>query len=179
MIVVLALLAGLVQAEAEKVPEPAFLLSGHYAERTGEGGSACGAAGQVRTLDIYLLARPPHYRSANTGLIEGDLSSDGFAFTLTGADMEPMAEGSQSVSLRGGRIHTVGIYESGISSGMLTGQFTAQLVRLDSGDLMLESAGFEPRGVGRAETYVRDGRLPDGTRLRRFERCSTDPQIGR
>ena len=48
-------------------------ISGRYAELQASGVSGCNTAGVPRTLDIHILAEPPHYRSANIGEMAYDL----------------------------------------------------------------------------------------------------------
>lgn len=150
-------------------------ISGRYAELQASGVSGCNTAGVPRTLDIHILAEPPHYRSANIGEMAYDLGegdAPGGSFTVAGQpDRKALADGSWRVSIGGGWVHTAGRYVDGITDGQLRGRVEVELDRLADGTLRLVSITRAERQNDEGVPVVTDGRLPDGTELRPFSRC--------
>tara|TARA_A100001391_G_C4982588_1_gene255746 strand:- start:16 stop:564 length:549 start_codon:yes stop_codon:yes gene_type:complete len=177
MMLAMTLAASLAQAWTGGLPDkPAGPeISGRYAELQASGVSGCNTAGVPRTLDIHILAAPPHDRSANIGEMAYDLGegdAPGGSFTVAGQpERTVQADGSWRVSIGGGWVHTAGRYVDGTTDGQLRGRVEVELDRLADGTLRLVSITETERRNGAGTPVVTDGRLPDGTELRPFARC--------
>jgi len=148
-------------------------ISGRYAELQASGASGCNTAGTPLTLDIRILAAPPHYRSANIGEAAYNLGPGrGGSFTVAGQPRRTAhADGAERIAFAGGWIHSAGRYVDGISDGQLRGLVVVTLDRLPDGRLRVIAIERSERQNGTGTPVVADGRLDDGTHLREFERC--------
>ncbi len=149
-------------------------LNGVYAELQASGHTGCNTAGIPRSLDIRVLSSPPHARSANIGEFGARLGpGDSTGFVVAGVPvLEADADGGHTVSLGGGHVNTVGRHVDGITDGQLRGHYDVRMRRDADGRLWLLEMNYADRHPSRiTEILVEDGRLPDGTVLRAFERC--------
>lgn len=176
MILAMTLAASLAQSwMRQPVENPAGPdISGRFAELQADGTPSCDAPGRPRTLDIHILAEPPHYRSANIGEMAYGLGDGalGGSFTVAGQpDRKALADGSERVGFGGGWVHTAGRFIDGIPDSQLRGLVEVELDRLADGTLRLVSITRAERQNDEGIPVVTDGRLPDGTELRPFSRC--------
>ena len=141
-------------------------ISGRYAELQASGASGCNTAGVPRTLDIRILAEPPHDRSANIGEVAYDLGPDRRGrFTVAGRPQRTArADGAERIAFGGGWIHTAGRYIDGVSDGQLRGRVAVTLERLPGGRLRVIAIKQSERRHDAGHAVIADGRLDDGTR---------------
>ena len=183
MFVTAIVAASLVQALAQgpvKSPDgPGMpvgpVISGEYAELQASGVSGCNTAGIPRTIDLRILAEPPHDRSANIGEMAywlGHAPAQQGGFTVAGQpERTGQADGSAQITLGGGRLHTAGRHVDGISDGQLTGHVRVTLTLTPQGHLLLRELVETDRRGADPRVLVSHGTLADGARLRAFARC--------